>query len=245
MPTYRLDLSYDGSGFHGYARQPGVPTIQGELEEALGRLAGGKVATAVAGRTDAGVHARGQVVSFEAEEALDPRRVVAALNGMLGPAIVVTSCAQASDGFHARFSACWRAYRYRVLNAPVPDPLDRHVSWYVAEPLDLPAMERAAAGFVGTHDFTSFCRRAPERSSVREVLEAGWEREGDLLIFFIRARSFCHQMVRSLVAFSVEAGRGRVDPGRVGEVLTARDRAAARGVAPPQGLILWEVGYEP
>jgi len=243
MPTFRLDLGYDGSAFRGYARQQSVRTVQGELESALNRVLGHPVETSCAGRTDAGVHARGQVAAFTDDADIDPARLARSLNGLVGPEIVVTAVSVVDAGFDARFSAAWRAYRYQVLNAPSPDPLRRHVTWHVSDPLDLDAMNRAAAGFVGEHDFASFCRRAEARSTVRRVLEASWVRADDLAVFSVRATAFCHQMVRSLVGFCVDAGRGRVSPDTVSAVLAAGDRSAARPIAPPHGLILWEVGY--
>ncbi len=243
MPTYRLDVAYDGSGFHGFARQPNLRTVQGAVEEALSRILRAEVTTVGAGRTDAGVHARGQVMTFTVDDTLDAVRVVRSLNRMLSPEIAVAACVEVPDDFDARFSARSRVYRYQVLAAPVHDPLRRLVTWHVAEPLDLEAMAAAASGFVGEHDFASFCRSAPGRTTVRTVLDARWAPEGDLAVFWIEAHAFCHQMVRSIVGFCVDVGRGRVDPGSVAEVLAQRDRAAARPIAPPQGLILWEVRY--
>ncbi len=243
MPTYRLDISYDGGGFHGFARQSEVQTVQGEIEAVLERVLGRRVDTVGAGRTDAGVHARGQVMSFVTDQDVDPDRIKRAVTGLLGPRVVASECRRVEDGFDARFSASWRSYRYRVMNAPDPDPLLHASTWHVADPLDLEAMNRAAAGFVGEHDFASFCRRADGKTTVRTVLEAGWEHRDGLVVCSIKALAFCHQMVRSIVGFCVDAGRGRVDPAAVGAVLEARDRAAARPIAPPQGLILWEVGY--
>ena len=243
MPCYRLDIAYDGGLFHGFARQAEVITVQGEIEGVLERITGRAVVTVGAGRTDAGVHARGQVTSFSIEERVEPDRIQHAVTGLLGPGIVATDCRVVADDFDARFSAKWRSYRYRVLNTPHADPLLRHSTWHVAEPLDLEGLNMAAAGFVGEHDFASFCRKAEGKSTIRTVLEASWAHDGDLVLCSIKALAFCHQMVRSIVGFCVDAGRGRVDPGSVAEVLEARDRSAARPIAPPQGLVLWEVGY--
>lgn len=244
MPTYRLDLSYDGTGFRGFARQHDVRTVQGELEAALARIVGAPVDTTCAGRTDAGVHARHQVVSFVCEPVLDEARVVRGLTAMLGPEIAATACREAPEGFDARFSARWRAYRYQILNAPHPDPLVHRTTWHVADRLDLGRMNRAAAGFVGRHDFASFCRRAEGRTTMRTVIEAGWRSDPPLCVFAVSASAFCHQMVRSLTGFCVDAGRGRVEPESVVDVLAARDRGAARPMAPARGLILWDVGYD-
>lgn len=242
MPTYRIDLAYDGSGFHGYARQPGVRTVQGELEEALFRLTG-PVDTFVAGRTDRGVHASGQVVSFSVAEAVDPARVQQSLNRQLGPEIAVLGCSETSADFHARFSATSRRYEYRIVNRVAPDPFRAGTSWHIAEPLDVAAMNRAAACFVGEHDFAAFCRKAKGRSTVRRVLRAGWERRSDVVAFEVEASAFCHQMVRSLVALCVAVGRGRVAAAEVPDILRSADRNAAEGAAPPNGLTLVAVGY--
>lgn len=242
MTVYRLDLAYDGEGFHGFARQPGVRTVQGEVERALARVLRCEVTTSGAGRTDAGVHARRQVMSFHLDGPVDTGRLARSLESLLGAEVAVLALAEAPEGFDARFSARSRSYRYRVLDGPRPDPLLRRTAWHVPGPLDLIPMNRAAGHFVGEHDFSSFCR-ASGGDMVRRVLEAGWAREGDLVVFSVVAASFCHQMVRSAAGFCVDAGRGRVDPDTVPAVLAARDRAAARPIAPPQGLILWEVGY--
>jgi tRNA pseudouridine38-40 synthase len=243
VPTYRLDIGYDGTGFHGYAAQRGVRTVQGVLEEALFRITG-RVETAVAGRTDAGVHARGQVVSFVHDQELDGNRTAHSLNNMLGEEIVVRGCRAVPDDFNARFSARSRTYHYQVLSSSLGDPLIRHMIWHVQDRLELVPMNAAAAHFVGEHDFASFCRKAQGRSTLRTVLGAAWESDDGNYMFEITATSFCHQMVRSLVAVCVDAGRGRLDPDTVPDIIAARDRNSARGVAPPGGLILWEVEYD-
>jgi tRNA pseudouridine38-40 synthase len=243
VTVHRIDLAYDGTGFHGYARNEGVRTVQGVLEAALATALGGDVTTVVAGRTDAGVHAREQVVSFEWDGPLDGERLARSLDGIVGPEIAVRSVTPAPEGFSARFSATGRTYRYFIDDHPSPDPLRRSWVWHLPEHLDLEAMNRAAAGFVGEHDFASLCRAAAGRSTVRMVRSARWEREGGLLVLTIEAGSFCHQMVRSIVAICVDAGRGKVAPDAVPGILAARDRHAARGVAPPHGLVLWEVAY--
>jgi tRNA pseudouridine38-40 synthase len=237
MPTYRLDIAYHGGGFYGYAAQPNVRTVQGELERAL-RHHTGPVETFVSGRTDKGVHASAQVVSFTVDRELDATHVVRSLNRQLGPEIAAYGLTVAPDGFHARFSATGRGYTYRVLNRPAPDPLLAAVTWHVPVLLDLGAMNEAARHLVGEHDFASFCRRAEGRSTVRDLRTVAWRRDRDVLDFDVTASSFCHQMVRSLVALGVDVGRGRVAAGDVPAILAAGDRHAARGVAPPHGLTL-------
>ena len=244
MPTYRLDLGYDGSGFSGYAVQKGVRTVQAVLEDALFRITG-PVVTTVAGRTDAGVHARGQVVSFACEKELDGERTARSLNKMVREEIVIWGCSRVPDDFNARFSARSRTYRYRVANLPLLDPLIRRTVWHVRYPLDLSMMNLAARHFLGLHDFASFCHQADGRSTERTVLRLGWEKgpvDGHL-VFEITASSFCRHMVRSLVALCVEVGRGKLDPGAVTDIMAALDRNLSCGAAPPQGLTLWEVEY--
>ncbi len=242
MPTYRIDLAYDGTGFHGYARQVGLRTVQGSLETALFHRTG-EVDTVVAGRTDRGVHAAGQVVSFAVDSPLDTTRLRRSLNRQLGPEIAVNDVREVDPAFNARFSAIGRRYRYRILNAPVHDPLQARSAWHVPEPLDVAAMDRAIGALVGEHDFATFCRKAPGRTTEREVLTARWARTGDVVELSISAKAFCHHMVRSIVATSVEVGRGRLPSNGVVEALEARDRSASSGTAPPQGLTLMEVTY--
>ncbi len=252
MPTYRLDLAYDGSRFHGYAKQPNVRTVQGDLEAALAPHTKG-VDTFVAGRTDKGVHATNQVVSFTCWE-LDTQRVLRSLNSQLAPEIAAHRLVIAPEGFHARFSATGRAYRYRIRNAGVHDPLSAATVWTIAAPLDVDAMNAAVAPLIGLHDFAAFCRKQGNRSAnrevlwaTREVLWAAWRRASDKVELAIAAESFCHQMVRSIVGLSVEVGRGVVDVSEVIGILASRDRRPTIGLAPPHGLTLVAVayGYEP
>lgn len=244
MATFRMDLSYDGSGFHGFARQPDVRTVQGELEQALSQVTGEVVDTVCAGRTDAGVHAAHQVVSFDVGRAIDANELRRRVAGLTGEEIVVRSVVEADPTFSARFDAASRTYRYHVLGRAHGDPVRRNYLWHVPQDLDGKRMNDAAQHFIGEHDFASFCRKAEGRTTVRTVLSAGWRRpEDDLHVFEVTALAFCHQMVRSLVALCVEVGRGRMSPDDVPRIVEARDRNAARGAAPPHGLVLWEVAY--
>ncbi|MDJ0664542.1 MAG: tRNA pseudouridine(38-40) synthase TruA [Acidimicrobiia bacterium] len=243
MITYRLDFAYDGTGFHGYARQPQVRTVQGELEDALFKLTG-ELETAVAGRTDKGVHATAQVLSFAIDEELDCGRVVRSLNRQLAPEIAVSSLVTAPKGFNARFSAIGREYSYLILNRSTPNPFLASTSWHYETPLDVGSMNRGLQHLIGEHDFAAFCRKANSRSTVRRLDSAEWSARADgILDLAVAASSFCHQMVRSLVALSVEIGRGRVDPDLVPGILASRDRQRAKGAAPPHGLTLVGVRY--
>jgi len=241
MPTYRLTIAYDGSGFFGYAKQPQVRTVQGDLEAAL-FLHTGTVDTVVAGRTDKGVHATEQVISFRAEE-LDGQRVQRSLNSMLAPNIAIRRIARVDGGFHARFSATGRAYVYRIHNAAVHDPFLTPVMWTYEPQLDAVAMDAAAQCLVGEHDFAAFCRKRGDAPMVRRVEWVRWRRSADVVEMSIGANAFCHQMVRSVVALSVEIGTGRMEVADMQRVLDSGDRAIAKGAAPPQGLTLVAVSY--
>lgn len=243
MPVYRLDIAYDGTDFKGYARQEGLRTVQGELETALGTLVCPGVETSVAGRTDAGVHARGQVVSFEHSDALDLDRLRRGLNGILGPEIAVWSVGMAAEDFNARFSAVWRRYLYRLDTAPAADPLTRGFVWNVGRALDLDAMSVATSSFLGEHDFSSFCRSVEGRSNVRRLTELSLRSESGMVEVWAQANAFCHQMVRSIVGYLYDVGRGFSDGTRTADVIAAHDRGAVATVAPPHGLTLYEVGY--
>ncbi len=244
----KLVVAYDGTDFSGFAPQPGQPhvrTVGGVLAQAIGKILRHDVQLTCAGRTDAGVHAWGQVVSFPSEPGLDPWRLQTAVTSMLGPEVVIRSAELVDPSFDARHAARARRYRYTVLNRKVPDPFRDRFSWWVPDALDLHALYLAADPFVGEHDFASFCRRGPEGSStVRRVFESRWTDEGDgVLVYEIRASAFCWQMVRSVVGTLVDVGLGKLRPGDIMGILRAGTREAAGPVAPPRGLCLWEVDY--
>jgi tRNA pseudouridine38-40 synthase len=244
--TVKLVVAYDGTGFHGWAAQPTVRTVEGVLSRALERFLGHRPENmACAGRTDAGVHAWGQVVSFDVDREVDLRRLQAALNGTLAPEIVVREAELVDSGFDARRSACWRAYRYAIVNRPVPDPFLARYAWWVPTLLDLRSLRLGADPFVGEHDFAAFCRKGPEGSTtVRRVFESRWnEVGGGALSYEIRANAFCWQMVRAIVGTLVDVGTGKRRPGDLMAILRAKDRANASRLAPPEGLCLWRVGY--
>ncbi len=243
MPNYRLDIAYDGSGFYGYAKQPNVRTVQGALEDALSPHTGDAV-TYVAGRTDKGVHASSQVVSFVCTD-LDTARVLRSLNKQLGPEIAARSLTIVDEKFHARFSATGRAYRYQILNAPVHDPLSARTMWTVTRPLDVGLMNQAVAQFVGEHDFAALCRKFEDKSTTRTVVWARWRRKTDRLDLSIGAHAFCHQMVRSIVALCVEVGLGDRAAEEISGIISGKDRDIVKGVlAPPNGLALVAVAYD-
>jgi tRNA pseudouridine38-40 synthase len=251
----RLDLAYDGSGFHGWARQKDLRTVQGEVEKALDtvlRTTGS--ALTVAGRTDTGVHARGQVAHVDVDtallEALTGREGPTAaltrrLNGVLEPDVRIRRVREAPEGFDARFSAVWRRYAYRVADEPAAvDPLTRgHVlAW--PRRLDLDRMNEAAALLLGEHDFASFCKRREGATTVRSLLELSWSRDRrGVLEATVRADAFCHHMVRSLVGCLIGVGEGRHEPSWAAEVLARRERDSAVTVVHAHGLTLEEVGY--
>lgn len=245
----RLDLSYDGTVFSGWASQRGLRTVQGVLEDAVATLLRApSPRLTVAGRTDAGVHARGQVahVDLPAQVADDPL-LLRRLNGLAPDDVRVRAVAPAPAGFDARFSALWRTYRYRVADgAALLDPLRRREVLAWPRPLDVDALQQAAAGLVGLHDFAAFCRRREGATTVRTLLACGWEREPDgLLVLTVQADAFCHSMVRSLVGALLAVGEGRRRPDWPGSLLTARNRASEVAVAPPHALVLEAVGYPP
>jgi tRNA pseudouridine38-40 synthase len=242
----RMLVAYVGTGFHGFALQPGQLTVAGVLTHAIERQLRHTVELVCAGRTDAGVHAWGQVVSFDARVDADLEDLARGVNRALRPNVVVRSIEAATPDFDARHSARWRRYRYSIVNRPIADPFVATTSWHVEAPLDLAAMRLACDPLYGEHDFASFCRRPPHGSLVRLVRQAGWSDLGDGgLRFEIEASSFCQQMVRSIVGTMVDIGRGKRRAGELAGVLRAKDRAAAGPLAPPHGLCLWKVGYEP
>jgi tRNA pseudouridine38-40 synthase len=240
----RLTIAYDGTGFRGWARQHDQRTVQGALEAALQRFLGRVPKISAAGRTDAGVHASGQVASFEVERGTDLARMQRALNAMLGPEIVVWDARTAPEGFDARFSATAREYRYRIDVGPWPDPFTARFEWHRPGELSVPLMRVAARHLVGEHDFASFCRRpSNEGSTVRDLERLAVARQGERVEIVARANAFLHQMVRSLVGTQVAVGEGRIGPEDVPLILAARGRAEAGPVAPPRGLTLERVIY--
>jgi len=253
----RIDLAYDGTDFHGWATQPGLRTVQGDLEAALATVLRVPEAPVVcAGRTDTGVHARGQVTHLDVEEPVlsaaagrseDPptEALLRRLNGILPPDVRVRRVAGAPAGFDARFSAVWRRYAYRVADRPgTVDPLTRRHVLAWPRPLDLGAVNEASARLLGEHDFAAFCKKREGATTIRTLLDLAWERDTDgVAVATVRADAFCHSMVRALVGCLLAIGEGRRPVAWAGEVLGARVRDPAVTVAHAHGLTLEEVGY--
>jgi tRNA pseudouridine38-40 synthase len=265
--TWKVVLAYDGTDFRGWQVQPGLPTVQGELAGAIARVTGESVLPQGSGRTDAGVHARAQVASFALNAPIPPVNLVRALNRTLPPAIRVLSAATMPPAFHARHSATGKSYEYRVLvcdpfvtldsGAICPPWLARFV-YAVEQPLDLDAMQQAAALVIGEHDFTSFAAFDPDRTqrmseeeekvtNIRTIRSSDWSAEGTqgetMLVYQVTGNGFLHHMVRNLVGTFLEVGWGSRTPKEIASILEARDRSAAGRTAPARGLFLHDVEY--
>jgi tRNA pseudouridine38-40 synthase len=240
----KVVLEYDGSGFAGWQQQAHGRTVEAELKRALREITGQEHKVYAAGRTDAGAHAEGQVVSFQTDGRISPRRLVAALNAKLPDDVAVLSADEVPDTFHARYSARWRRYRYRYLDRPSRPALERGRCWQVRGPLDADAMAKAAKALVGKHDWTSYCSASePPDSRVREMRSARVLRRGEIVELELVAEGFLRGLARSIAGALAEVGRGRRPPEWVGEVLEARDRRKAAKTAPAGGLTLVEVIY--
>lgn len=249
MRNLRLVIEYDGTDYVGWQRQQNGASIQAALELAIERLTGAAAVARAAGRTDAGVHALGQVVTFQTESALPLHTVLRGLNAHLPPAIAVREASEAPEGFDARFSASGKLYRYLLWNGPARSPLRARTHWHVRYPLDLPRMRAAAAHLIGRHDFRGFraadCER---RTTVREMRRvAVLEREPDaaVLAIEVEATAFLKNMVRIIVGTLVDVGRGKREPAHVLELLRSGDRTKAGPTAPAHGLHLCRVDYGP
>ena len=237
-------LEYDGANFAGWQQQAKGRTVEAELKRALRSITGKDHVVYAAGRTDAGAHAEGQVANFLTDGRISPRRLMAALNARLPEDVAVLSAEEVDDGFHARYSARWRRYRYRYLDRLGRPALERGRSWHLRGPLDVAAMSRAAKALVGEHDWTSFCSASePERDRVRKVRSASVARRDGFVELELVAEGFLRGMVRSIAGALAEVGRGERPTEWVGEVLRARDRRKAPRTAPAGGLTLMEVIY--
>lgn len=252
MRHFKLTIAYDGTDFHGWQIQANKPTIQGELVNVLQRLTQEKIYLHGAGRTDAGVHALGQVASFQTRSALSAQEFQRALNALLPPTIRIVASEEVGPDFHARWSAICKTYRYRLYRGKVvPPTLWRYVLHYPF-PLDEDAMRDGASRFVGTHDFTAFAASADsedgeqERSNEREIYSTKLERteDGEELIFTVSGRSFLRYMVRKMVGTLLDIGRGRLTPQDIDRLYESKDRSRAGPTVPPQGLVMVEVQHK-
>lgn len=243
MPTVRLDIEYDGAGFRGWARQPGLRTVQGELETALATVLREPAELTVAGRTDTGVHALGQVASFQVSTD-PPEDLARRLNGLCPDDVAVTAAAVVADGFDARRDAKARSYRYRLLARSSPSPFEQGRALWWPHRVDREALHACAAALRGTHDFTAFTPTQTDHVRFdRDVEDASWEDEGDRLSFLITADAFMRNMVRALVGTQLEVGSGRRSVENFIQLLEGAPRSAAGETAPPHGLYLESVTY--
>ncbi|HTY56092.1 MAG TPA: tRNA pseudouridine(38-40) synthase TruA [Candidatus Binataceae bacterium] len=240
----RLTLEYDGTNYFGWQLQSGQNTIQGELERALEKILGAPVRVHGSGRTDAGVHARGQVAAATLPRPFEPAELRRALNALLPPDIAILEVSPAVDDFDPRRDACSRVYAYRLLTRPTRSAFEYCYSWPVREPLDPGLLNHAARGFIGEHDFAAFrTLGSEEKTTRRHVIASQWQQVEDVLTYRVEATSFLRHMVRTMVAAMVEVGRGRASVESITALLESRDRSLAPAPAPAAGLFLVEVKY--
>lgn len=246
MQRYKCIVSYDGTGFAGYQVQPGKRTVQGEIESALKKLHKGEgVKITASGRTDAGVHAKGQVIHFDSSLSIPPERWPQALNSMFGGEIAILSAEKVSPDFHARFDAAGKEYRYVLYLGKHKNPFNRNYAYHYPYPLDIAKMEEAARHLTGTHDFSSFCASNTDvADKVRTITCISFKKEADNLVIRFRGNGFLYNMVRILTGTLIEVGTGGREAADIPGLIGARDRTLAGKTAPAHGLYLWEVFYE-
>ncbi len=245
MRHIKLVIGYDGTGFHGFQRQGGLRTVQEELEGTLTTLLGHEVKIKASGRTDAGVHAEGQVVTFWTNCPIPTQRLPVALNGLLPPDIVAKKATEVPPDFHPRFDAISRVYRYLIDNRPAPSVLLRRYAWHIPNRLDINAMRQAAKFLVGTCDFASFQASGSDLgSTVRSMKRVTVSQHDGVIVVTLEANAFLYHMARIIVGTLVEVGLGKRTPDEMGAILYARDRKAAGKTAPPHGLCLLKVKYK-
>ncbi len=243
--NFKLTIEYDGTAYHGWQRQKNDPSIQAEIETALRRMTCQKIALTGSGRTDAGVHALGQVANFLCDTALSTDAFQKGLNSLLPEDIVITACEIVPDDFHARYGTVSKTYEYRILNRRLPAAVGRHYVWHIRKPLDVDAMKKSAAFLVGTHDFKAFeGSGSPRSSTVRTVIKTDlFQQPGDLLRIVIQANGFLRFMVRNIVGTLVDTGAGKITPEGFSHILASKDRNLAGATAPAKGLTLVSVEY--
>lgn len=245
MHTLKITLEYDGTAYAGWQRQPNQPTVQESLEKALGQITQSSITTVAAGRTDAGVHALGQVISFRSEKSLSPADWRRALNGLLPSDIAVQYVECVPDSFHARYSAIGKIYEYRILNSPSRSALHRNRVWHIPKPIDIPSMVLASKYFIGKHDFSAFQCSPTDNDNPNCLVEhCHVTQKTPLLLINVKADRFLKQMVRGMVGTLVEIGQGKRLALDIDKILQTKDRRAAGKTAPPHGLYLLEVIYE-
>jgi tRNA pseudouridine38-40 synthase len=248
LPSFRnfkLIIEYDGTVYHGWQRQKADITIQSTIEDTLNRMTGKRVTLIGSGRTDAGVHAKGQVANFLCDTSLTAETFQRGLNALLPDDIVINACNEVSPQFHSRYDALSKMYQYTILNRRIPKAIGRQYAWHISYPLNVNAMRAALMQLVGTHDFKSFEGSGSPRShTVRDVMSADWaDSPAGELIFSITANGFLKHMVRNIVGTLVDVGRGVISPEAVQAILVSGDRATAGATAPAHGLCLMHVGY--
>ncbi|MEW5908290.1 MAG: tRNA pseudouridine(38-40) synthase TruA [Thermodesulfobacteriota bacterium] len=245
MKNFKLIVEYDGSAYHGWQRQQNSPTIQGEIENVIRIMTGIRVALIGSGRTDAGVHALGQVANFTCTTRLSPEALLHGLNSLLKKDIVILACSYAEDEFHARYDVRRKIYQYRILNRSVGSAIGRQYEYFIHRRLDIDAMRSAAATFTGTHDFKAFeGSGSPRKSSIRTVFRTELiELPDERLVFEIEADGFLKCMVRNIVGTLVYVGFGKIGPESIKELLLSKTRTLTGPTAPPHGLFLKEVRY--
>ena len=247
MRNIKMTVAYDGTSYHGFQEQrgTGLPTVQGELESSLAELAGRNVQVIGSGRTDAGVHARGQVVNFNAAGWNIPaERIPLALNGVLPEDMAVLDAMEVPEDFHARFSATAKEYRYKIHNSRIPDPFLRRYSFFFPRLLDIDSIRRESELLLGKHDFSAFkAEGTPVKTAVRTLYDIRIDQKGDIIYLFFRGDGFLYNMVRIMVGTLLEIGLYKHPPGALSGILSSKDRTRAGFTAPPQGLCLMKVFY--
>lgn len=246
MRQIKLVIEYDGTNYHGWQIQPQVRTIQEEISKKISQMTGEEITLLGAGRTDAGVHAWGQVACFKTSSQIPLEGFHRGLNSLLPPDIVIKSVEEVAENFHPQFSARSKIYQYVILNQRFPSAVHRHFSWHVPFPLNVPAMQKAAACLIGRRDFSSFQAADDEPTHpVREVFRAEWSVRAEVFLdFFIEADGFLKHMVRNIVGTLVDVGRGKISIEEFQNIIEAKDRRLAGMTAPPQGLFLVAIKYD-